>query len=49
MPSLGSVVRDVVAWGGLGDPVLFVHYPPGTFDASSTTCCIGFEHRIADG
>lgn len=28
---------------------VFRHYPPGTFDASSTTYCIGFEHRIADG
>lgn len=27
----------------------FRHYPPGTMDASSTTYCIGFEHRIADG
>ncbi len=27
----------------------FRHYPPGTYDASATTYCIGFEHRIADG
>lgn len=27
----------------------FRHYPPGTMDASSTTYCVGFEHRIADG
>jgi hypothetical protein len=27
----------------------FRHYPPGTFDASATTYCIGLEHRIADG
>ena len=27
----------------------FRHYPPGTMDGSSTTYCIGLEHRIADG
>jgi hypothetical protein len=27
----------------------FTHYPPGTFDASSVTYCVGLEHRIADG
>lgn len=27
----------------------FRHYPPGTFDASSTEYCVGLEHRIADG
>jgi hypothetical protein len=27
----------------------FRHYPPGTMDGSSTTYCIGFRHRIADG
>lgn len=27
----------------------FRYYPPGTLDGSSTTFCIGLEHRIADG
>ena len=27
----------------------FQHYPPGTFDASATTYCVGLESRIADG
>ena len=27
----------------------FRHYPVGWMDASSTTYCVGLEHRIADG
>jgi len=27
----------------------FRHYPPGTFDGSSVTYCIGLEQPIADG
>jgi hypothetical protein len=27
----------------------FRHYPPGTYDASAVTYCIGLETRIADG
>ena len=27
----------------------FRHYPPDTFDGETTTYCVGFEHRIADG
>ena len=27
----------------------FRYYPPGTYDGSATTFCIGLERRIADG